>query len=400
MKKTLTDAGVKALQPGATLYDTQVPGLHVRADGRAKNFSLFFVAPDGTRRRLKLGAVGIISIVEARDIARKHLNTVAHGKDPVAERVKLRAEPTVQEFWDSEAWPKHFKRKKDARNYQRIFNARVAPRFGHTKVRDVDYADVSGLHADLEATPVEANRTLALVSKMLNLAERPTNGGRDGFRDSGSNPCGLVARYPELKRKRFAKLDELARIGREMDARWVDATARLTDKSSPNRYKGAAQTLQSITFIALSIFTGMRPIEIAQAKREWIDRMPDGSGILRLPDSKTGQRDVYLSTHALATIDKLPAPRNGTLTGIKEPRTTWGYIRTAAGCPDLRLYDLRRTFATVSLAGGQSMSLIGEVLGHRTVQTTKIYARLMDEPAAALVAATGDRMATLLGVQS
>jgi integrase len=330
--------------------------------------------------------------VEARDIARKHLNTVAHGKDPVAERVKLRDEPTVQEFWDDDAYRHHFSRKKDKRNVERIFNVRIAPRLGNKKVRDVDYADISGIHRDLEATPYEANRTLALISALLNYAERPVNGGRNGFRDSGSNPCRHVARYPELKRKRFAKLDELARIGREMDARWADATARL---ASPN-YKGAAQTLQSITFIALSIFTGMRPIEIAQAKREWIDRMPDGSGILRLPDSKTGQRDVYLSTHALATIDKLPAPRNGTLTGIKEPRTTWGYIRTAAGCPDLRLYDLRRTFATVSLAGGQSMSLIGEVLGHRTVQTTKIYARLMDEPAAALVAATGDRMQALL----
>lgn len=389
MSKTLTDAGIKSLPAGGYLYDSHVRGLHVRAKDTCKTFSLQYRAPDGRIRRLKLGDVGVLSIVQARDIARTHLVTLAHGKDPVAERVKLRGEPTLQEFWDEEAFRNHYARKKDSRNVERIFNVRIAPRLGNKKVRDVDYADVSELHRDLEATPYEANRTLALISAVLKLAERPTRGGRAGLRDTGSNPCGLVARYPELARKRFAKLDEIAQIGREMDARWAAAEAAGGQHSR--------QTLQSLTFIGLCIFTGMRPIEISQAKREWVDRMDDGSAVLRLPDSKTGQRDVYLSPRAVELVDRLPAPKNGTLTGIKEPRTTWVSIRNAAGCPDLRLYDLRRTFATVSLAGGQSMSLIGEVLGHKTVQTTKIYARLMSEPAAALVASTGDRMAALLG---
>lgn len=383
MSKTLTDAGIKSLQLGATLWDTQVRGLHVRALAGSKAFYQAFTAPDGRKRRPKLGDVGVLTIGQARELARANLTAVAHGNDPVEERVNLRQSPTVLEYWQQEVWPNHYTRKKTGPECHRVFYAHVVPRIGSKKLRDVDYQDIARLHADLAATPYEANRTLSLVSKVLTLAERPILAGRSGHRDRGSNPCGLIPRYKELARKRFAKLDEIQKIGRAMDGMW--------DEAGPGW--GGAQRRRALTFIALMIYTGMRPGEIAGARREWID----GHGVLRLPDSKTGQRDVYLSAQARGAIDRIPAPEDGTLTGIQLPRDTWDRIREMAGCKDLRLYDLRRTFATVSLAGGQSLSLIGEVLGHKTVQTTKIYARLMSEPAAALVASTGDRMAALMG---
>jgi len=143
------------------------------------------------------------------------------------------------------------------------------------------------------------------------------------------------------------------------------------------------------------IFTGMRPGEVAAARRDWIERN-EGFAILRLPDSKTGQRDVYLPPQAVALLDALPVA-DGTLTGIRSPRGLWRRIRTEAGCPDLRLYDLRRTFATVGLAAGNSISLMGELLGHKTAQTTKVYARLMEGAARDSVLATAEKMQALLG---
>lgn len=404
VRKTLTDSAIKALQPGQVVNDAVVTGLHVKCTSTGtKSFYLFYRTKLRDARRPRLGDTTVLTIAQARQMARDILAVVADGRDPAAELDKLRGEPTLQEFWDKEVWPHHYSRTKDARNAQRIFNVRIAPRLGNKRMRDIGYADVAILHRDLEAIPYEANRTLALMSKVLTLAERPTDNGRHGLRDIGSNPCGLVARYPELSRRRFATPAELAVIGRTLDAFYGAAVEALNDTGSmASCYKSInKRTMASVTFIGLMIFTGMRPGEVAAATRSAVERLPKGAGILRLPDSKTGQRDVYVPPQAMALIDRLPAPADGTLTGIKYPTNTWDHIRDAAGCrKTLRLYDLRRTFATVSLAGGHSISLIGTVLGHKTAQTTKVYARLMDDAAHGLAGATGDSMQKLLGAST
>lgn len=375
-KKMLTASCIKALSRGDVVWDTEVKGLHVRAIGDTPSFYLFFRTQSGVARRPKLGGTDILTIAAARDIARKHLATVAAGGDPVAERDKSRGEPTVSEFFER-CWNAHWKKKKDSRNTRRIFDRRIAPRLGNQRVRGLCYEQIAGLHSALAATPVEANRTLALLSKLLNLAER------FGERSLNSNPCRHVPRYPELSRKRYANRDELALIGPLLDRAW---------KTKPD----------SAAFIGLVIFTGMRPDEVDSGRREWIVRT-GADGVLRLPDAKTGQRDVYMPPQALAMLDKLPAPpkdRGDGLTplvGVHYPRRLWEALRAEAKCPDLRLYDLRRTFATVSLAGGASIGLIGELLGHKTTQTTKVYARLMNDAATGLAADTGNRMAGLLG---
>jgi integrase len=149
---------------------------------------------------------------------------------------------------------------------------------------------------------------------------------------------------------------------------------------------------QSVAFIYLLLYSGARPAEIGQCQRAWLD-----GNVLRLPDSKTGQRDVYLPPQAMAVIGSLPPYRDGTITGIKSPRALWRLVRAAAGCPDLRLYpDLRRSFATVGVAAGNSMDLMGGLLGHKNRQTTMIYARLMEDAAQDAAASTATAMEKLL----
>lgn len=374
MKKTLTNTAVQAAQPGDVIWDVVVPGLHLRALQTSKAYYLFYRTKAGVARKPKIGDVTVVSLQQAREIARAHLSEVASGGDPMAARSKSRAEPTVAEFFER-CYREHWMRTKDHLNIRRLFDAHVAPRIGHHRMRALCYDDILRVHSAMQATPYQANRTLAVISKMLNLAERY------GERDIGSNPCQHISRYPELSRRRFAGPAELAAIGQQMDLRFKD---------NPH----------NVTYIALLLFTGMRPSEVAAARREWVVPVESG-GVLRLPDSKTGQRDVYLPPQAMTLLAKLPAPPKGgdnltPLVGSVDPRRTWEAMRKAIGAPDLRLYDLRRTFATVSLAGGQSISLIGEVLGHRTVQTTKVYARLMHGAAHDMVATTGNAMAGLL----
>lgn len=378
-RKMLTASCIKALEPNSTVWDTEVKGLHVRATATGKSFYLFYRTQSGIQRRPKLGDTDILAIAAARDIARGHLATVAAGGDPAEDKQKSRGEPTVNEFFER-CWHAHWSQKKDSRNTRRIFDRRVAPRLGNKRVRAVCYDDIAGLHSALAATPVEANRTVALVSKLLNLAERYSE------RSLNSNPCRHTPRYRELSRKRFAKSTELAALGPLLDHAWT---------TNPD---GAA-------FIGLMLFAGMRPIEVKQGRREWIERLAAGDGIMHHPDAKTGQRDIYLSARSLALLDRLPAPPKDAdgltpLVGVKYPRRLWERLRVEAGAPDLRLYDMRRTFATVSLADKNSLALVGEVLGHKTAQTTKVYARLMNEAASDLVRSTGDRMHALLTPES
>jgi site-specific recombinase XerD len=90
----------------------------------------------------------------------------------------------------------------------------------------------------------------------------------------------------------------------------------------------------------------------------------------------------------MTVIQKLP-PGSGSITEIKNPRACWKIVRNAAGCPDLRLHDLRHSFASAALAAGLDLAQIGELLGHQSAQTTKGYAHLMEEVGREGAALTG-----------
>jgi integrase len=136
-----------------------------------------------------------------------------------------------------------------------------------------------------------------------------------------------------------------------------------------------ARRPESVAFIYLLVLSGARPEEIARARPEWVRSLPIG-GRLDLPDSKTGAKPVYLPPQVMDLLARLP--KGDTLTGIRSPKALWEIIRVEAGCPDLRLYDLRHTFASAALQAGYTLEQIGELLGHKNTQTTKRYAHLID----------------------
>jgi integrase len=355
----LSERNIKAAMPGDVLRDATIKGLHLRVTASGKSFLLYYRTKAGQERRPKLGEYGSITLAQARKVAQELLTEVAAGRDPSQARADARAEPTVTDLW-SEYWKRHASRIKSGSTYARQWRIHVEPRFGRMKAREVTYAMIADMHEAMVETPAEANRVLAFLSGMFNFGRRP-------LKWVSENPVEGVKRYPEVKRRRYMKGEEAARIAEVLDA---------SAKDSP----------ESVAFLYLLILTGARRGEIANAKWEWLR-----GNVIHLPDSKTGEKQVYLPPAALDVLDRLPRT-SGTITGILTPQKLWERVRREAGCPDLRMHDLRHSFASAALSAGLSLSQIGELLGHASTQTTKRYAHLVDEVATAAATATADQI--------
>ena len=360
----LNEKSIKAAKPGDVLKDRDISGLHMRCFEQSKGYYLYFRTKAGAQRKPKLGDHGTLTLAQARKVAKDMLGEVGAGGDPSADRVAARKEPTVTDLW-GELWLRHASTKKSSAQMALLWRKHIEPRLGRLKLSEVKYKDIANMMGELAATPYGANRTLALMSKMFNFGIRPLE-----WLDR--NPCKGVVRFKEEKRKRYMVGEEASKI-----AELLDASA----KESP----------ASVAFIYLLILTGARCGEIAGAKWAWLN-----GNVLSLPDSKTGAKSVYLPPQALDVLERLPRT-SGTITGIQSPKKLWERVRRDAGCPDLRLHDLRHSFASAALAAGLSLAQIGELLGHKSTQTTHRYAHLVEDVATAAATATADRI--MLGMK-
>lgn len=357
----LNEEAIKAAKPGDVIYDKDIKGLHLRCfDGR-KSFYLFYRTKAGVQRKPKVGDVGSITLAQTRKIARDWLTQVASGGDPSAAVAEARAELTMQGLWEM-VYARHYKGTKSADQAEEQWNRYVSAKLANTKLSAVTFEMMDDLHKSMKDKPYAANRLLALLSKLFNYGIRPLKVASD-------NPTKGVERFAERKRKRYMRGEEAARVSEIL-------------------YREAKANPQSVAFLYLLILTGARSGEIASAKWSQID----GTRIT-LTEHKTDgtgeDRIINLPQAALDVLDRLPKT-TGTITGIKSPKAFWERVRKEAGCPDLRLHDLRRSFASAAVSAGLSLQQIGELLGHRSAATTQGYAYLMDEAANALVTATAD----------
>ncbi len=192
----LTKTAVDAATPKAREYelrDTTVPGflLKVTPAGR-KIFMLQYQTNAGVRRKPAIGRFGELTVEIARKIAQDWLAEVRQGRDPGGEKSAARAAPTVKQLCErfiSDYSKLHNKPSTVESNENNIKN-HVLPRLGRMKVPDVTRADISALMTAMADRPIIANRTLACLRKMFNLAEVW------GHRPDASNPCRHVQKYP------------------------------------------------------------------------------------------------------------------------------------------------------------------------------------------------------------
>lgn len=368
----LTPENARTMEPGSVLRDARVKGLQLRAFANSKTFYYQYRTKGGRVRRPKIGDYGSMTLEDARRVARELGVRVALGQDPVADWKAQRAEPTMAQLCERYLTD-HARVHKKARSIEedrRLIRRNILPAFGSRKISEVTRGDVIALHQGLSETPYGANRVLSLLSTIFSLAIHwevlPRN----------NNPCAGVRRFREKARRRYMTPTEAVTV------------ARLLEKYS-TEYR------QQVAFIYLLILTGARPDEIARAK--WSDlRECNGSLVLDLDDSKTGARAIHMPQKLFELLREPQWVKDQTLTGIKSPRSLWKRIRDEAGCPDLRLYDLRHTFASMALKSGYNLAQIGELLGHSNAQTTKRYAHLIEEEAAAAAATTAGALENMM----
>ncbi len=355
-------------------WDSELRGFGVRVSPKgAKTFMIQYRA-GGRTRRVKICRYGTLAVDEARDRAKTLLGNVAGGQNPAEAISKHRGAPTVGEVCDR-FLKDHVDVKlkpSTARDYRTIIEAGIRPALGTYKIVDVARADVAELHHRRRDTPYQANRILSVLSKMFNMAEVW------GFRPDGSNPCRHVKRNAEKRKERFLSREELGSLG--------DVLAEAEESGSETPYVVPA--------IRLLVLTGCRRSEIQFLKWEYVKKTH-----IDLPDSKTGRRMVPLPAGARRVLESLSrVPDNpyvivGEVEGqaINNLEKPWRRVRKSAELEDVRLHDLRHTYASNAILAGLSIPMLGKILGHTQIQTTMRYAHLADEPvrAAADVVAEG-----------
>ncbi len=411
----LTKRTVDALKPGETAWDggdSSVKGFGVRRQRRDRVYMLKYRIA-GRQRWYIIGPHGSPWTVEsARTEAKRLLGKVAKQDDPAATRAQTKAAGTVAELCDlylADAPNRVLRKTGQPKKASTLATDRgrierhIKPLLGRTPVTAVTQDDIKRFLADVAngATAADIRRMpergepteeikdaghkvtysnaikprgRAIVEGGEGTATRTVGllGGifayavEKGMRPD--NPVRGVARYKDRASKRYLSAAELAKLGEALAKAERDGDSKA-----------------AIAAIRLLILTGARKSEILAARRQWIDM---ARGYLHLPDSKTGEKLVPLGAPALAVIAALPRVEGNPylLPGDKEgmhyiglPKA-WERIRSRAGLGDVRLHDLRHAFASVGASGGDSLLVIGALLGHHDAKTTQRYAHLQDDP--------------------
>jgi integrase len=360
----ITKSAVDRLAPGQVLRDIEFKGFGVRRQQGAPSYFLQKKI-HGRVRWFTIGPHGLPWTPEtARREASRLLRAVAEGVDPTEQKRFEREKPTFAEaapMFMADHGPRLKARTRE--EYDKLFRNYLVPAFGSRHIADITKPEVSRFHSGMAGIPAAANFALSVMSRLMRWSEEQS------FRPSQSNPCHGVKKFRPAKRERFLSQVEFARLGDILD--------RVQASNSQNLFAVAA--------IRLLILTGARHSEIITLKWSYVDLE---RGLLLLPDSKTGQKSIRLSAAAVGILRHLPhvqgnpyvivGKRHGTcLVNLQKP---WDEIRKLAGLPEVRIHDLRHSFASVAAANGASLPMIGKLLGHANTQTTARYSHLADNP--------------------
>ncbi len=380
----LTKRAVDALSPKAKDYfvwDTQIAGFGIRImPSGAKTYQAQY-RKGGRTRRVSVGRHGKITVDEARKLAKEIMGLVAKGENPAEDISQHRKAPTIaalcERFFESHVMERC--KPSTQKEYRRAIDLFINPALGRFKVVDVERKDVAELHHRFRHKPYQANRTLGVLSKMFNLSEIW------GLRPDGSNPCRHVPKYREHKRERYLSTVELQRLGQVLGE--VE--------------RNGSETPYIVAAFRLLILTGCRLAEIQTLKWEYISA--DG---MELPDTKTGARRIPLPQAARAVLSALPRVagnpyviagkvKDGYATDLQRP---WRRIRQLAGLENVRIHDLRHTYASNAVSSGMPIQMVGRLLGHTQLQTTMRYAHLADDPVRKAAEENAQRLNMAIGL--
>ncbi len=385
MKAKIIKRTVDAAKSGkrdAFIWDTELKGFGLKVTPAGNRIYIVQYRTGGRgspTRRFTIGQHGAPWTPDkARTEAKRLLGDIADGKDPQSTKTAERAAITVRELCDLylEDGCETKKASTIATDKGRI-ERHIKPLLGRKRVIDLTPNDIRRFMSDIAkgkttATVKTGKQGLARVTGGKGTATRTVGllGGilsfaiAEGVRPD--NPVRGVKRYPDKKEERFLSPAELADLGEVLNA--VEQSEEL-----------------AVGAIRLLILTGCRKTEILSLKWGEVDFE---FGCLRLEDSKTGQKTVMLGAPALQLLAIMsnqegsdyvfPAMRGkGHYVGLPK---AWGRIREQAGLGDVRIHDLRHSFASVGASAGMGLQMVGKLLGHSDPKTTARYAHLADDP--------------------
>jgi len=387
----LTKRTIDAATPKDTRYDlcdTETKGLRVKVHPSGhKTFQLYYRTLDGTERRPRIGTYGSITLEQARELARTMLAKVRAGEDPSQSRREARSAPVMTELCDRylKEYAEEFKKESSAKLDRWYIDRFIKPALGSRKVASITRRDVNSFHRGVRGSkgqpiPVQANRIVALLSRMFSLAEEWE------WRGQNTNPCFHFRLNKEKHIHRPLGDLEQARLGQVL---------------RECREDGSENT-GALDIIELLALTGCRRNEVVELTWPEVDL---DTAVLRLRDSKGGPRVVWLCPEA---VDLLKRQEQTPLTPYVFPgrsgrkpwqgiERVWRRVRGRANLSDRRLHDLRHSVGARAAALGLGQAQIGQILGHLNLTTTARYTEPHRDPAAQAAELVGSTIAKALG---
>jgi len=385
MKARITKRVVDRIEPGERdqfVWDSEAKGFGLKVTPKGRRIYIVQTRVGGRLRRYTVGRHGSPWTPEgARKEAIKFLGLIASGKDPLLLAGKARDGISVSELcklYLEEGC--HTKKPLSRYNDKGNIRRHIKPLVGRLKLSELRRADIERMMTDVAAGKtaidertgfrgraivkggeIAANNAVTLLSAMLSFAVSR------GL--LAANPAIGVKKFRARARERFLTGSELSRLGvvlEEAERESVNPTA--------------------LNAIRLLLLTGCRKNEILTLEWDWVDF---DRSILRLPDSKTGAKVVALGAPAIALLKSLSQNKDdsryvlpsskasGHLVGLQK---IWERVRVRAGLEDVRLHDLRHTYASVGATSGESLYIVGKLVGHKQASTTQRYAHLADDP--------------------
>lgn len=359
------------------IWDNELAGFGLRIRPSGKRYWFVRLRQRGRHRRISLGSTDDVEAPIARGEARRLLAEVA--LDGLPKRVAAKVAPVladyVDEFWTDCA--RHWKPSTQRRN-RNALEKEILPAFGAMRINLIGRAEITRWRDDYaDGRGTRYNRAVPVLGAMFKYAEQL------GYIRKNSNPCKGMPGFKPNKKERFLSPVEFRRLARELDA-------------------DAASYPVHVAIVRLLIFTGARISEIRDLQWDWV-QLPR----LLLPDSKTGPKTIYLNSQAVRIFDGVA--RHGdcrfvfpNAKGIAPINLDpwWLQFRRRCAMPDVRLHDLRHSFASVAVREKVQLATIGSLLGHALPETTARYAHLADDTVAEAAQRVSGGLAETLGLSA